>query len=138
MKVKLPTTVFVRRNDPRRDRAYTPQMSERLPVRVRTHTAPHPAVDSTAFFGVGRDVGHTFPVIHRYQALAIADKNSIAAPHFLVPKVLSAMVLGMGTVGGQNPTRERTNIKQPAQTSLGARAEVPAGLAWAPQYLKLL
>lgn len=136
MKLPSPPTIIVRRNDRPRDRNYTPQFSERLPVNVEAETAPKP-VDYSTFYGVGRDSAHAWGHIWRYQSLAIADKLSIAAQHFGVAKVPSALVVSQPR-GTQNPVRERANIEPPQQITLGERSTVKSGLSYAPQYAKLI
>lgn len=134
--IEHPTAVVVQRANPLRDRHFTPQISERLDVQVGVQTAPTPVQDTT-FAGVGRDAEHATPHIWRYQALAIADKLSIMAPNFLVPKVLSQVIVNMPR-GMFIPMVERTNIDRPDQTTNGARTDVQSPLVIAPEYLKLI
>lgn len=121
------------------DRFWTPAFSRRLDVEVEAETSPGP-VQYSAFAGIGRDpTSGGRPHMWRYQALAIADKLSIAAPHFLVRKEMGAMVVpGASSLGGQNPIHERTNIESPRAGSLGERATVYADPMYAPQYAKIM
>lgn len=119
-----PTAVVVHRNEPLRDRAYTPQLSERLPVIERVETAPQPVQDSL-FYAVGRDPAHDWGYIWRYQSLAIQDWLSVAGWPFKYPKVPSALVVGMAPHPGQNPLQARANISMNQQTSYGNLTAVP-------------
>lgn len=135
----LPTSIIVRRNDPRRDRHNTPQTNEWAPVIIQPETAPKP-VDSTSFYGVGRDPRHAWPHVWVYQALAIQDKLSIrsweAAGDPLVQKIPSALVVNM-PVGQFIPAGERTNIKMPENTAYGSLASLNPSPSWSPGYGKI-
>lgn len=133
-----PTAVYVERKPVRRDRSWTPAFSRRLPVIVEAETAPIVNVPYSAFAGVGRDPSHARPHIWRYQALAIADKLSIAAQHFGVRKIPGAMVVPGSTVGGMNPVQERTGIVSPRAVGLAQRAAVYPDPVYAPNLAKLI
>lgn len=134
-----PTAVYVERKQVRAgDRRWSPAFSRRLDVEVNAETAPKPVMDYSVFHGVGRDVTHATPHLWRYQALAIADKLSIAAWPFQIRQALSAVVVPGSAIGGQNPVRERTQIIQPRQESLASRAAVYPEPYYAPGYAKIM
>lgn len=133
-----PTAVYIERKAVRYDRSWSPAFSRRLPVRVEAETAPNVNVDYSAFHGIGRDVTHALPHMWRYQALAIADKLSIAAQFFGVRMTPGAMVVPGSRAGGQNPIQERTQIVAPRPTSLSSRAAVYPEPVFAPAYAKIL
>lgn len=136
--VQHPTAVVIAPRVPRRDRSWSPAFSRRLPVLVDGRTAPHTAVDYSAFHGVGRDVTHALPHMWRYQALAIADKLSIVGWPFGVRKTLGAMVVPGSRVGGMNPIQERTQVIAPRPVSLSSRAAVYPEPVYDPRYAKIL
>lgn len=135
----LPTSVIVYRNEPQRDRYYTPQFSDRIPVVVQPETAPKP-IDDTSFYGVGRDPTHAWPHIWLYQSLRVKDWLSVrsweAAGDPLVVKIPSAKVVGMPQ-GRHIPATERTNIVSPESTSYGSLATLNPAQAWSPIYRKI-
>lgn len=134
-----PTAVMIERKEVRSgDRRWSPAFSRRLDVDVDAATAPKAVMDYSVFHGVGRDVTHATPHMWRYQALAIADKLSIAGWPFAVRQVLSAVVVPGSSVGGQNPVRERTQIVQPRQESLASRAAVYPEPYFSPGYAKIM
>lgn len=134
-----PTAVYIERKPVVRDRRWSPAFSRRLPVQVEAHTAPVTAVPYTAFHGVGRDVTHAMPHMWRYQALAIADKLSIAAwPGNIVRKVPGAMVVPGSRVGGQNPVAERPMVVAPHAGTLTDRVAIHPQQTFAPQYAKIM
>lgn len=135
----LPTSIIVRRNDPRRDRFNTPQESVRAPVIIQPETAPKP-IDTTSFYGVGRDPTHAWPHIWLYQALAIQDKLSIrawaGAGDGHVEKVASALLVSMPN-GQFIPATERVNIVQPDNTAYGSLSALNPSSNWSPAYRKV-
>lgn len=133
-----PTAVYIERPHTYRDRSWTPAFSRRLEVEVSGTTAPHTAVDYSSFHGVGRDITHAMPHMWRYQALAIADKLSIAAQHFSVMKTAGAMFVPGSRIGGMNPVQERTNIASPRSESLTRRATLYPEPTFAPQFAKIM
>ena len=134
-----PTAVYVERKQVRAgDRRWSPAFSRRLDVEVQAETSPKAVMDYSVIHGVGRDVTHATPHMWRYQALAIADKLSIAAWPFQIYSALSAVVVPGSSVGGQNPIRERTQIIQPRQESLASRAAVYPEPYFAPGYAKIM
>lgn len=137
--VTLPTSIIVHRDEPQRDRVYTSQWSERIPVIVQPETAPKP-IDDTSFYGVGRDPTHAWPHIWRYQALRVKDWLSFrsweGAGDPLVVKIPSAKVVGM-PMGRHLAATERTNIVSPESTSYGALATLNPAQAWSPVYRKI-
>ncbi len=134
-----PTAVYIERREPKRDRRWSPAFSRRLPVQVEAHTAPNPNVDYSAFHGIGRDVTHALPHMWRYQALAIADKLSIAAwPSNIVRKVPGAMVVPGSRAGGQNPARARPLIIGPRPGSLSDQSVAHPLPTFAPRYAKIM
>jgi hypothetical protein len=134
--VNHPTAVVVSREEPKRDKRWSPQVNLRLPVLIRPQTAPEP-VPYTSFYGVGRDPAHARAHIWRYQSLAIADKLAIMAPNFLIKKIPSALVVGQPK-GIALPVSGRSNIESPGRSSLGSQTAVRADTSWNPDYLKLL
>jgi hypothetical protein len=133
-----PTAVYVERKEVHYNRRWSPAFSRRLDVEVRAETAPKPVMDYSVFHGVGRDVEHSTPHMWRYQALAIADKLSIAAWPFQIRSALSAVTIPGSRIGGQNPVRERTQVIQPRQESLSSRAAVYPEPYFAPGYAKIM
>jgi len=131
----LPTAVVVHRQEPKRDKRWSPQFSRRLAVDIEPTTSP-PPVPYTTFFGVGKDPSHVFPHIWRFQSLAIADKLAVAAPNFLVKKIPSALVVGQPR-GVALPVAGRQNIDSPARTSLGTLTAVRPAESYSPEYRKL-
>lgn len=133
-----PTAVYIERKPVHYDRSWSPAFSRRLLVEMDAHTAPITSVDYTGFHGVGRDASHARAHMWRYQALAIADKLSIAAQHFGVRMTPGALVVPGSRIGGMNPTQERTQIMAPRPVSLSSRAAVYPESVYAPQYAKIL
>lgn len=141
--VAHPTAVVIPPPCTYRDRHWTPAMSERFPVEVQWETAPDTTVDYSAFHGVGRDATHATPHIWRYQALAIADKLSIAAWPFQIRQVLGAMVVRGGQprgtrVGGMNPTLDSSRVIPPTAASLSQQYGSRLPSTFAPQYAKIM
>lgn len=139
-----PTATYVERKHVSYDRSWVPAFSRRLPVIVESETAPITAVPYSAFFGVGRDPQHSTPHMWRYQALAIADKLSIAAPLGTnkVIKSIGALVANSGPnrsrPGGQNPVQDRVSILSPGNESLSSKASFYPPATYAPQYAKIM
>ena len=134
-----PTAVYVERKEVMAGaRRWSPAFSRRLEVDVNAETAPKAVMSYSEFHGVGRDVTHAVPHMWRYQALAIADKLSIAGWPFAVRQVLSGVVVPGSSVGGMNPVRERTQIVQPRQESLASRAAVYPEPYYSPGYSKIM
>lgn len=134
-----PTAVYIeRKHVGNGGRRWSPAFSRRLPVEVHAETAPKAVEDYSVWHGVGRDVTHATPHMWRYQALAIADKLSIAAWPFQIRGALSAMVVPGSRVGGMNPVRERTTIVQPRQESLSAKAAIYPEPYYAPGFQKIM
>lgn len=131
----LPTSVVVHRDEPKRDKRWSPQFSRRLPVRIRMEGSP-PPVPYTSFYGVGKDPAHAWPHRVLFQSLAIADRLAVMAPNFLVKKVPSALVVEQPR-GIAIPVSQRANIAQPGTTTLGSLSAVAPQQVWAPQYAKI-
>lgn len=135
----LPTSIIIRRNDPKTDRFVTPQMNARLPVVIQPETAPKP-IDSTSYFGIGRDVTHAWPHVQVYQALAIQDKLSVLAwagsGRGLVERVIYPNVVTMPR-GQHIYATERTNIESPRNIAYGSLAVLNPAASWSPIYGKV-
>jgi len=128
--------VVLRRADPIHPRASYPQKSIRRDVPVRVQSAPRPPSD-TAFSGVGRDAAHATPTVWQYQQLAFSEWLSVMGWPFLVPKVPSALVVSMPR-GQHNPIRERVNIENAPQRSLGSQVSLGGAQTYSPRYMKLM
>lgn len=135
-----PTAVYIERKPIIRDRRWSPVLLGRLPVAVNYHTSPRTAVDYSAFHGVGRDITHAVPHnIPPYQALAIADKLSIAAwPANIVRKVPGAMVVPGSRVGGMQPVTDRGMVLNRDTESLSARGAIQPPATFASKYAKIM
>jgi hypothetical protein len=135
----LPTSIIVRRNDPKRNRFVTPQVNARFPVVIQPETAPKP-IDSTSYYGIGRDPTHAWPHVYVYQALAIQDKLSVMAwagsGSGLVERVVYPNVVHMPQ-GNHIYTTERTNIESPRNVAYGSLAALNPAPSWSPAYGKV-
>lgn len=131
-----PVAVVVARREPIRDRSYTPQISERLPVVESVQTAPRP-VDYTSAYGVGRDAMHAWGFRWLYQSLALQDKLSIVGWPWSGSRPLSTLRLSQPRAG-QNPIQERSNIQQAGQVAYGDLTEQPPQALGSPAYAKLI
>lgn len=129
-----PTAVIVYRDyttagNPPHKGNHPPVFSGQAPAPVDAETAPI-AVPYSSFHDVGK-VTHSRWL---WQSLNIMGILSIRASDMngsaLVPKVRSALVVGMPATAGQRPVRDSVNIEQPAQTThsaLATLAPTPGG-----------
>jgi hypothetical protein len=140
--VVLPTSIFVRRTEPKRDRYYDGETgSDRVPIIIQPETAPKP-IDDTSFYGVGRDPTHAWSHswvwnggLHLNEWLSVLRWE--AAGDALIPKIPSAKVVGMPR-GQHIPATERTNIDPPESTSYGSLATLRPSPSFSPVYRKLM
>lgn len=117
--------------------AHQPQTSVQVPADVDAQTSPGP-VPYSSFAGVGRVTQSRW----LHQVLAIQDKLSIRATESagsaLVPKVPSALVVGMPVSAGQRPVRDSVDIESSTQTTYAALATLHPDPVTSARYRKLM
>lgn len=133
-----PTAVEIPRKVVKQDRMHDPAFNHRLPVQVNAHTAPKVTVDSTAFFGVGRDIHHARPHMWRYQSVGIQRVKSVAKWPFQVRRVVGGMHVPGTSVGAQRPLVTTRRVVSPGHASLSAQWPQTIPASYAPQYHKLI
>lgn len=121
--ITKPPTFITYRADPVHNGEHDPQVFGRYPVNVRSEHAPAP-VPYTQWYSVGRDPEHTWPHQWLYQFASPRQWLSVAGWPFATVGHTQAGSLVYMPQGKFIPQVGRSNIIQPAQTSLGAQAAV--------------
>jgi hypothetical protein len=122
------------------DRTESPQQDNylRLPqVLAEPSNEAFRPVDYSSFWGVGRDMAHA-PTPHRfYQSIDIQHRLAVAERFFSVPKIPSALVIGMPE-GRFNSMSPRVDIESGKQMSYGNMATLKSPLVSNYEYAKLM
>lgn len=134
------TAWIQRRREPRRDRRYSEQgtLEQRTSqVMAEPSNESFRPIDYSTFWGVGRDGAHAPTPLRFYMSTSIPETLAVAERFFSVPKIPSALVIGMPQ-GRFNAMSPRVDIESGKQMSYGNMATFSSPLVSNSEYAKLM